>query len=51
MHYTVYGNRVHNYAAVHRAICGYLKMHGGVSSTTPPTGEYPVNIDIGADEG
>ena len=40
MHYTVYENRVHNYAAVHRAICGYLKMHGGVSSTTPPTGEY-----------
>ena len=40
MHYTVYENRVHNYAAVHRAIRGYLKMHGGVSSTTPPTGEY-----------
>ena len=40
MLYTVYENRVHKYASVHRATCGYLKMHGGVSITTPPTGQY-----------
>ncbi len=40
LRYSVYENRIHNYAAVHRATCGYLKMHGGVSSTKPPTGEY-----------
>ena len=36
LHYTVYENRPNNRATVHRATCGYLEMHGGVSSTTPP---------------
>ena len=40
MRYTVYKNRVHKYAAVHKETCSYVKMHGGVSSTIPPTGEY-----------
>ena len=40
MRYTVYKNRVHKYAAVHKASCSRLKVHGGVSSTTPPTGRY-----------
>ena len=40
MHYTVYENRVHNYAKVHAVTCSYVKMHGGVSSTIPPTGEW-----------
>ncbi|MCE2469826.1 MAG: hypothetical protein J4F32_04820 [Dehalococcoidia bacterium] len=45
MSFTVYKNRVHKYAAVHRGTCGYLKMHGGVSRTTPPTGEYVEGIE------
>lgn len=36
MSYIVYKNRVHNYASVHETSCGYVKQHGGVSSTTPP---------------
>ena len=40
MHYIVYENRIHNYAAAHKVTCGYVKMHGGASATTPPTGGY-----------
>ena len=40
MTYTVYKNRVHKCAAVHKETCSRLKVHGGVSRTTPPTGEY-----------
>lgn len=45
MKYTVYKNRVHKYAAVHKETCSYTKMHGGVSRTTPPTGEWVDDID------
>ena len=45
MNYTVYENRVNNYAAVHRATCGYLKMQGGVSIITPPTGKYHEGLE------
>ena len=44
MKYTVYKNRVHKYAAVHKENCTRLKVHGGVSSTTPPTGQYTEGI-------
>ena len=40
MKYTFYKNRVHKYAAVHKETCSCLKVHGGVSRTTPPTGQY-----------
>ena len=40
MQYTVYENRANDRATVHKAFCGYLKMHGGVSRVVPPTGEY-----------
>ena len=40
MKYTVYKNRPNRYAAVHRESCSRLKVHGGVSTRTPPTGEY-----------
>ena len=40
MPFTVYFNRVHRSARVHRSTCGYLKMHGGVSRNVPPTGWY-----------
>ena len=40
MQYTVYENRPNNRATVHKETCSYLKMHGGVSTTVPPTGEY-----------
>ena len=40
MHYAVYENRVVNRATVHRATCRFRKMHGGVSSIIPPTGEH-----------
>lgn len=36
----MYENVPNNRATVHRATCGYLKMHGGKSTTTPPSGEY-----------
>ena len=38
MRYTIYKNRVHKYAAVHKEACSRLKVHGGVSRTSPPTG-------------
>ena len=45
MRYTVYKNRANRYAAVHRQTCSRLKVHGGVSRTTPPTGEYCEGIE------
>ena len=45
MHYTVYENRPTNYATVHRSTCNRIKVHGGVSTTTPPTGEYHEGIE------
>ena len=45
MKYTVYKNRANRYAAVHRATCSRLKVHGGVSRRTPPTGEYCEGIE------
>ena len=44
MRYTIYKNRVHKYAAVHKESCSRLKVHGGVSRTTPPTGQYSEGI-------
>lgn len=44
MTFTVYENRVHNYASIHRSYCSYVKMHGGVSRVTPPTGRYHEEI-------
>ena len=40
MAYIVYENRPNNYASIHRAGCAFLRMHGGVSIVTPPTGRY-----------
>ena len=40
MTFTVYENRVHNYASIHISSCSYVKMHGVVSRVTPPTGRY-----------
>ena len=40
MTFTVYENRVHNYASIHISSCSYVKLHGGVSRVTPPTGRY-----------
>ena len=45
MKYTVYKNRANRYAAVHRATCSRIKVHGGVSRRTPPTGEYCEGIE------
>ena len=45
MKYTVYKNRANRYAAVHRETCTRLKVHGGVSGRTPPTGEYSEGIE------
>lgn len=45
MKYTVYKNRANRYAAVHKETCSRLKVHGGVSRTTPPTGEYCEGIE------
>lgn len=45
MSYIVYENRVQNYASVHRESCSFPKMHGGVSSTTPPTGQYHEGLE------
>ncbi len=45
MKYTVYKNRANRYAAVHRESCTRLKVHGGVSRRTPPTGEYCEGIE------
>lgn len=45
MKYTVYKNRSNRYAAVHRESCSRLKVHGGVSRRTPPTGEYCEGIE------
>ncbi len=45
MKYTVYKNRANRYAAVHRETCSRLKVHGGVSRRTPPTGEYSEDIE------
>ena len=33
-------NRIHKLARVHRDTCLYIKIHGGVSTTVPPTGWY-----------
>ena len=43
--YTVYKNRVRKYAAIHRDSCSRIKVHGGVSRTIPPTGEYAEGIE------
>lgn len=40
MAYTVYKNRVHKFATVHRSTCNQLRKHGGVSRRHPPTGVY-----------
>ena len=41
MAYVIYVNFPNSYVSAHDASgCGYVKMHGGVSSTTPPTGYY-----------
>ena len=40
MTYTVYKNRVHKFARVHRSMCNQPRKHGGVSRRHPPTGEY-----------
>ena len=45
MKYTIYKNRANRYAAVHRESCSRLKVHGGVSRRTPPTGEYCEGIE------
>ena len=45
MKYTIYMNRVHKYASIHEESCSYVKMHGGVSTTIPPTGGYYEDID------
>ena len=45
MRYTIYKNRVHKYAAVHKETCSCLKVHGGVSRATPPTGQYTGGIE------
>ena len=44
MAYTVYKNRVHKFATVHRSTCTHLRKHGGVSRRHPPTGEYVDNL-------
>ena len=44
MTYVIYVNRIHRSARVHKASCGYLRMHGGVSSRVPPTGYYEEGI-------
>ena len=44
MTYTVYENYPNNKAIVHKSSCSYVKMHGGVSRKTPPTGRYYENI-------
>ena len=45
MSYTVYENRKNNRATVHMDTCGCLRMHGGESSITPPTGEYHEDLE------
>ena len=40
MPYEVYVNHPRNKAIVHDSTCAYLRMHGGVSTTNPPTGHY-----------
>lgn len=40
MRYEVYVNHPNNKAIVHRVGCLHPRKHGGVSSTTPPTGGY-----------
>ena len=38
--FTIYKNSANQYAAIHRASCNRLRIHGGVSRRDPPTGEY-----------
>ena len=38
--YIVYKNRVRKRAKIHRNGCGDPRMHGGTSTSTPPTGWY-----------
>ena len=45
MRYTVYKNRVHKFATVHEESCSHIKVHGGVSRTIPPTGQYSEGIE------
>ena len=40
MSYQVYVNHPNNKAIVHASSCRFLRMHGGVSTTNPPTGHY-----------
>ena len=44
MNCTVYKNRVYKNAAVHKQTFSRLKVHGGVSKTTLPTGQYTEGI-------
>ncbi len=40
MTFTVYENRLNNYASIHREGCSHIRQHGGESSVDPPTGCY-----------
>ena len=40
MAYTLYKNRVHKFARVHRSTCNQLRKNGRVSRVHPPTGTY-----------
>ena len=47
--YEVYVNHPNSKAIVHAAGCPHLRKHGGVSSTTPPTGIYSERFTTLAD--
>ncbi len=40
MRFEVYVNHPNNKAIIHKVSCYHLRKHGGVSSTSPPTGGY-----------
>ena len=44
MRYIVYKNNPNKRITIHRESCNYPKMHGGVSTVIPPTGEYVEDI-------
>ena len=43
--FVVYVNRVHRFANIHKSGCSYIRSHGGVSQTYPPTGWYLQGFD------
>ena len=45
MPYEVYVNRPNNKAIIHDINCRFLRQHGGVSSTYPPSGYYSCVIE------